>query len=603
MTKHDLTGRLRLVALALLLLSGCGRSRDNVVIVVIDTLRQDHLATYGYARDPAPFLGQLARDGAVFDGLSTSSWTKPAVASLLSGLHPVRHQVFDSRDRLPPETPLLAEQLRAQGYHTLAASANGWISPLFGFDRGFQRFLMHKEFDAKGLNRRLLPLLDELTPPFFLYVHYLDPHAPYDAEIGWDGRPLSAPLRAAGPVRVEDLDRAHVRQRPVELLSRAIDLYDGEIRETDDALRELVEALTRRGLMESTVLVVTSDHGEEFEDHGRMAHGQTLYQEVLAVPLVMRAPHRFRGGQRLGRASLLDVVPTLAAWLPTSDDRNAPARDGVDLAPLLTGKRKPAADHGRAFLAHVDFEEGAALALLDGDDKLILERSGNALFDLRQDPRERHDLIQAPDAISLLARLGTELVELYNTYAKERLERVAVEGDGGLQQSMVALGYVSFNQEARRRVTPHRLESPVFGWLRWAPFASGANCAPLDQPEAGTYLFQGWYGPEQGGRWSERRASVGLFPIPGDPRRRLLLVGVNHRPGPVRLRVDVEGQSVLRSEVVPGPFQLSVEIPEGVLKPRSILVLEADTAFVPSKYGSSDPRALGLFWTTICLNR
>jgi arylsulfatase A-like enzyme len=596
---------LSLVAWWALLLAGCSRPQDNVVVVVIDTLRQDHLATYGYKRDPAPFLGNLARQGAVFEGISPSSWTKPAVASLLSGLHPIRHQTFSYYDILPQETPLLAERLRSRGYHTLGASSNGWISPLFGFDRGFESFLLHKEMKGKDLNRHLFPLLDRLKPPFFLFVHYVDPHAPYDPDAGWDGRPLPAALRAGGPVSVEDLDITHVRRRPAELLSRAKDLYDSEIRAADDALHELVNRLTRRGLMSSTVLVVTSDHGEELEDHGRMGHGQTLYQEVLCVPLVIHAPHRFHGGRRFGRASLLDVVPTLGDWLGWADEDAAPQLDGRSLAPsLVTGKAEPALEH-RALLAHLDFAEGIGLALLDGHHKLVVDKSHKELFDLRGDPGEKRDLLSRPDAAPQLARLGAKMVDLYNTYSKASLDRNSVEVDGALRQSLTALGYVRPDQEVRQRVIPRRLSLPAFGWLNWAPFSSSSNCVRLGEAEADLDLLQGWYEPEQGGRWSGRRATLAMSPAADEKPRRLVLIGINHRPAPVRLRVDVDRHSVLETEVLRGPFQLSAEVPSGLLKAQSQVELETDSAFIPSPSHrpGEDQRSLGLFWTTVCLER
>jgi arylsulfatase A-like enzyme len=133
--------------------AGCARAplpkRDNVVVVVIDTLRRDHLATYGYSRDTAPFLGELARHGVVFDGLSPSSWTKPSTASLLTGLHPLRHQAVDRLDRLPDGAVTLAERLRRVGYFTLGVSANGWVSPDFHFNRGFTSFLFRDSVNSR----------------------------------------------------------------------------------------------------------------------------------------------------------------------------------------------------------------------------------------------------------------------------------------------------------------------------------------------------------------------------------------------------------------------------------------------------------------------
>jgi arylsulfatase A-like enzyme len=592
-----------LLAWSAFLLAGCSRPRDNVVVVVIDTVRRDHLATYGYARDTAPFLDRLARQGAAFEGLSPSSWTKPAVASLFSGLHPVRHRVFDRFDQLPLESPLLAERLRRVGYHTLGATTNGWTSPLFGFDRGFERYLLYKEMKGKDLNQRLFPLLDRLRPPFFLFVHYLDPHAPFDPDIGWDGRPLPPSLRAQGPVTLNDLDAAHFRQRPAELLDRTRDLYDGEIREADDALRELVTGLARRGLMDSTVLVVASDHGEELQDHGRMGHGQTLYQEVLEVPLVIHAPHRFQGGLRLGRASLLDVVPTLEDWLGLESAEAAFRPDGLSLAPVLRRRNTARPENDRAFLAHLDFEEGVALALLKGHDKVVLAPQGNELFDLRNDPHEHRNLLVRPAVMPHFARLGAAMVSLYNSYSKTSLQRSSVESDAGLQQSLAALGYVAPNEEVPRRVIPRRLELPAFGWLSWKPFSSGSNCAHLAEEDADRYLLQGWYAPEQGGRWSERRASLAMSAVAGEQENRLVLIGINHRSAPVRLRVDVEQKPVLESAVALGPFQLSVEVPGEILKARSRVVLETDSAFIPSQHGGVDSRSLGLFWIAVCRER
>ena len=196
--------RRRIATAALLLaLAGCGVSElhpktrgANVVVVVIDTLRRDRLATYGYSRDTAPFLGEMARQGAAFDGLTPAPWTKPATASLLTGLHPVHHQAIDRLDRLPDAAVTLAQRLRGQGYHTLGASANGWVSPGFGFDRGFDTFLYRDGSKSTAFNRELLPMLGRLKPPYFLYVHYIDPHAPYAPDAGWDGRPLPAALRS-----------------------------------------------------------------------------------------------------------------------------------------------------------------------------------------------------------------------------------------------------------------------------------------------------------------------------------------------------------------------------------------------------------------------
>jgi arylsulfatase A-like enzyme len=595
---------LLLAAACALALSGCARAsvekRDNVVVVVIDTLRRDHLATYGYARDTAPFLDELARRGAAFEGLSPSSWTKPATASLLTGLHPVRHQAIDRWDRLPDEAVTLAQRFHHRGYGTLAASANGWVSPVFGFDRGFDRFILEKNQNGKILNRRIFPALDRLKPPFFLYVHYIDPHAPYEPETGWDGRPLPAALRAAGPVSVEQLDSAHVYQRPPEFLSRVRDLYDGEIRGADDTLRELVGQLERRGLMKSTVLVVTADHGEELGEHGRMSHGQTLYQEVLRVPLVIHAPHRFRGGLRLGRASLLDLAPTLAELFGWKQEEGDPGFDGVSLLPVLTGRAPASSLERRAFLEHLDFTDGAALALVEGPRKIILEKNEKHLFDLAGDHGEQRDLSGRPDATGEIERLSAELAGRYNAYSRSALNRRSAKYDPGLEEKLVSLGYVAGDQKVRRRTIPRRVDPPSpDSPANWNPLGPPSGCARVAEADSDRYLLQGWYEPELGGRWTERRASL-LLKAGVPESSRLVVSGVNFRPTPVRLRVSVEHRPALQTRVALGGFAVSIDLPNGLPGNSARVEIETDSTFVPSKTGDGDRRRLGIFLNSVC---
>ena len=574
-----------------------------MVVVVIDTLRRDHLATYGYPRDTAPFLGELAREGAVFDGLSPSSWTKPSTASLLTGLHPLRHQAVDRLDRLPDGAVTLAERLRRAGYTTLGISANGWVSPDFHFNRGFTSFLFRDSVKSGVLNRELPAYLDRLHPPFFLYVHYIDPHIPYEPETGWDGRPLPASLRSQ-PVTLADLDAPHFIHRSPELLARARDLYDGEIRGVDDSLRELVGGLTRRGLMKNTVLVVTADHGEELGEHGRMSHGQTVYQEVLQIPLVIHAPHRLPAGRRLGRASLMDVVPTLIDLLGL--DRPEEPLDGQSLAGLLTSKDSQE-DPERPFLAHLDFTDGTGLALIEGKWKLVLGKNPyrKELFDLEADPRERRNLLGNPEVAGAFSDLSTEMAGLYDGYARTSLARTAVGLDPALSQSLAALGYVGgTSADQRPRNIPRRISSPgpwPGGRLGWESAGALGSCLQMEQADSGRYLLSGWYDAGGGGRWSDRKASLVLASALTQPSPHLLLRGDNYRPAPVRLTVTVEHQPVLETEVPCGPFQISVPLDGTRLRQDTALVeIETDTAFVPSEHGQADPRSLGLFLKSAC---
>lgn|GEM_PF-1773523 len=585
--------------------AGCSRAPslpkrpDNVVVVVIDTLRRDHLATYGYSRDTAPFLGELARQGVIFDGLSPSSWTKPATASLLTGLHPLRHQAEGRVDALPEDAVTLAERLHDAGYRTLGVSANGWVTSAFGFARGFGDFLYRDSVKARELNHEMKIGLDRLRPPFFLYVHYIDPHLPYDPAAGWDGRPLPPGTR---PVTVAETDAPHFVARSPELLTRARDLYDGEIRGTDDALRELVDGLTRRGLMKNTILVVTADHGEELGEHGRMSHGQSVYQEVLQVPLVIHAPHRISPGRRLGRASLMDVVPTLIDLLGL--DRPESRLDGRSLAGLLTSP-SPKQDADRPFLAHLDFIDGTGLALIRGKWKIVLGKSPyrKELFDLDADPGEQHSLLGRPEAADVFSALASGMAAMYNGYSRAALEQSLVTVDRDLAKKLAALGYAGGPAKDRRpRIIPRRISPPGLtpgGRLGWEAPGELGSCLHFAQPDAGRYLLAGWYDAEQQeGRWSQRHASL----ILGSPTAasRLVLRGANFRPAPVRLKVTVEHRLAVAAEVPLLNFTMAVDLSGVALHQDTLIELETDSAFVPAEHGAADSRPLGLFLASAC---
>ncbi|HEX4495368.1 MAG TPA: sulfatase [Thermoanaerobaculia bacterium] len=605
-------GRCAAAAALLLVLAGCSghphqrtARRDNVVVVVIDTLRQDHLATYGYARDTAPFLGELARQGAVFDGVTPAPWTKPATLALLTGLHPVRHQAFDRLDALPAAAVTLAQRLRGEGYQTFAASANGWVSRAFGFDRGFDTFLYRDSLKSGELNRQLLPMLGRLKAPFFLYVHYIDPHAPYTPDRGWDGKPLPEPLRSR-PVTIEELDATHFVHRSPELMARARDLYDGEIRQADEGLRALVSTLARQGLMKNTVLVVAADHGEELGEHGRMSHGQTVYQEVLRVPLVIRAPGLIAAGQRLGRASLLDVVPTLLDLLGVRRPENDKSLDGVSLAGLLTQGLAPATDD-RPFLSHLDFVDGTGLALTQGRWKLVLGKNPyrKELFDLRTDPAETHNLLGEPGSAEPFQRLSEELARRYNLYSRASLERTTVQVQGDLQQRLAALGYVEVRASHARHV-PRRVTAPDSfpnGNLGWAGAGSVGPCVDLSQQEAlPPPLLAGWYESDGTGRWSAPTGTLLLGAPGGQGPSDVDVRGINFRPAPVDGSLRVNGVAMQRFTLAPGPFELAVPVTGVALTDPSLVEIATDTEYVPSRHGDSkDDRSLGLFVTRVCL--
>ncbi|MEO8505342.1 MAG: sulfatase [Acidobacteriota bacterium] len=579
----------------------------DIVLIVIDTLRRDHLASYGYGRQTTPGIDRLVREGVAFDAVSPTSWTKPAVTSILTGLHPLRHQTFDRTDKLPTGIVTLAERLRAIGYSTQAVSANGWVSGAWGLDRGFQQFTELEDVegvppDAFRVNRAVVPQLGTMPHPFFLYVQYVDPHAPYSPRRRWDGEPLPGAGTPQATLSVLDLDATHEYPRAPEFVDRARDLYDGELRQVDDGLEELLGELERRNLLANAVLVVTADHGEELGDHGRMSHGQSLYREVTDVPLVFWAPGRIapRGlPMPRERASLLEVTPTLMeiAGSPLAPgEADGSSRAGELLRRVVPGEPPP-------YLLHLDFVDGVALALDDGHRKLLLGRAPyrKELFDLELDPAEQHSLME-PRPPKWFGVLATRLAERHNAFEALASPRLTGSISDSSIRQLAALGYLgSTSGSSTERRIPRVVEPPTpvpDGRLGWEGTMT-APCIRTANSEDRGPLLEGWYWIEAGGRWTYPKATLLTPPIEAASTS-LVVQGQNFRSDVSRLAVVFRGRLLGEASVGPGPMRLEVRLPDISAPSGLLLELRVDPPFVPAQHGAQDARSLGLFVTSIC---
>jgi len=605
-SRRWLRPRPSVLALAACLSAGChapvvtDQGPPSVLLVVIDTLRRDHLKTYGYSRETAPTLSRLAAEGAAVDGISPTSWTKPAVASLFTGLSPLRHQSIGQFDRLPESARTLAGQLHARGYKTLGVTANGFSSARYGMDQGFDELaylgdLGHGSFaTAEEVNQEVERRLSTLVAPYFLFAHYLDPHAPYD------------PPDGGQPVRIQDLEMQTFMQRPPGFLARAIDAYDAEIRRADRALDSLLRRLSAGDGARPLLTVVVSDHGEEFQEHGRMGHGQTLYQEVLEVPIIFHWPGVIPAGSRPGRASLLDVFPTVLDLLQA---KPAAGVDGISLATVLRTRRPAPID--RDYLAHVDVNEIHYLALLRGDRKLILGRYPNRkeLFDLTHDPREQAN-IDAPDRHAGWEALARALAAAHNDLRQRALPMAAVAAATQDPQALAALGYVGGTPGPSREIPDHILPAGPEddGLLGWEEPRHFKPCLEMASRAVGEQLVEGWYEADADGRWSWPRAVVTLPAPTARAGLTLHLRGARKEAAPARIRVRLATNTLLDAPLPPGHFELSVSagrIPAGLVR----LSLERTPAYVPALMGTvgarplgdEDHRQLGVFWTAVCL--
>lgn len=299
----------------------------NVLIVCVDALRPDHLGVYGAPAGVSPNIDHLATEAVVFDrAFSVASWTKPSVASLLTGLYPSQHRVLRASrsgvDVLPDDVPTLAERMAGAGYRTAAFVDNDHLRRRTShLDRGFQTFVEEVE-GAAPLTNRFLDWLEEADErPFFAYLHILDPHWPYTPEGRFGERALEPRER----LRIAEwgLRTAHwwlLRERvnrgrarlDAEDLATLEKLYDGEISATDAVLGRMLRLLRQDGVLDHTLLVLTADHGEGFLEHGRLDHGWGLYEELLHVPLIVRYPGGTNGGRRIPTlVQTVDVAPTV----------------------------------------------------------------------------------------------------------------------------------------------------------------------------------------------------------------------------------------------------------------------------------------------------
>lgn len=426
-----------------------GAAGPNVVLYMIDTLRADHLGVYGYRRPISPEIDAFAAQATVFArAWSQSGWTKSSVASMLTGLPPLAHGVLERMDALPDALRTLPEMLHEAGYETLGVSTNPAISAEAGFARGFDRFV--QLFDpaalpfvarpAEDVNQELFRWLDarDRGRPFFAYLHAMDVHEPYQPPAE-DRRRFAAQADAAlcrpGPQDVA----AALATRPgltrSGLGSNFEALYDAQIAHADRQFGLLLRRLRELGLYDRTLIVLVADHGEEFLDHGNFAHGHSLYQEILHVPLVVRWPEGRYAGRRVeSPAQHLDLLPTILAATGTG---SPPASPGLDLR-LLAAADTPVEREVSSDLSLAGTRIASLVA--GGMHLLVRERPDSAaeLYDLDRDP---HELRNLADAGSV--RFGFLMARLRRLHpqggdAAARRPPISPELDAQLR----ALGYV-----------------------------------------------------------------------------------------------------------------------------------------------------------------
>ncbi|MEM7355850.1 MAG: sulfatase-like hydrolase/transferase, partial [Acidobacteriota bacterium] len=418
--------------------SGCAKRPWNVLLITLDTTRADFIGCYGKASARTPNLDRLAAEGFLFEhAYSSNPVTQAAHSTILTGVYPMVHGVRDNGlFQLPQQRETLAEMLAARGYATGAAVGGFPLTRQFGTDQGFdfydddltadrfdhrgrpaerQRQTWYDERPAAHVNDAILPWLRERTgEPFFVWLHYWDPHEP------------------------------HIAPAPYGQLF-AHDPYQGEIAYTDDSLGTILRQLESSGELERTLVVVTADHGESRSEHKELTHAFLAFDSTLHVPLILRVPER-RGGRRIAqRAGTVDIVPTVLDLLGFEPPKSL---QGRSLAPLMSAEQgvdDSADSNRRAYYAEslsprLAHGFGELRVLLRGPWKYI-HGPRPELYNLEDDPRELSDLsAERPEESQ---RFATALQEFLDLHASADAADATFEADEETRQRLAALGYLS----------------------------------------------------------------------------------------------------------------------------------------------------------------
>lgn len=464
--------------LAILLAVRSGRLRSqptspNIVWIVLDTVRADGIGGTLNGQPITPAIDQLAAEGTTYvSAYAPAPWTVPSHASMFTGRYPFEHQATHSTLSLPLSAVTIAERLQNRGYETGAFTCNSWLNEHNGFSQGFD--LWHElraqvgsgsDKGAAAATEMVLTWLDQRGGegrPFFAFINFLEAHLPYQPpaqalrRMGWPEEALSS-----GGFSIEAAERLiYSESEPSTGHLVAIrTLYRSEISYVDEHVGVIVDALRRLGILDDTVLIIASDHGEHIGEHGLMGHEFSLFDPVLHVPLIIRYPRRFGKGQRIeAPVSLVDLVPTLLEML--GEDLSSQPFGGRSLLNQSASaeqntKRYVLAEYSRPERlvnrywrgkhpgADMSQYDVALKAIRQGEFKYIVDSEGReSLFRLTEDPHEEHDVASAHPTV--LADLRARLAEMAGMPTESSAPPTDIpETDPELMEQLRSLGYLN----------------------------------------------------------------------------------------------------------------------------------------------------------------
>lgn len=419
------------IAINLFILTGCELNLDkrpNIILIVIDCLRADHVGAYGYDRPTTPNLDRFAKQAVRFDhAITQATWTLPSISSIITGLTPLTHQVSIAQTKIPQELTTIPEFLQQAGYDTGAIGTCGFTSREFNFDQGFSYFdetliagRSNELGDAsKTLDHAIKYIKQVKNKPFFIYIHLYDPH-----------ESIPPP---------KDFQKHFGNKR--------IDLYDGSIAFTDQEIGRFFHWLKKKRLWKNSTIIVTADHGEELGERGRYGHGQCVYHSLCRVPLLIRTPNS-KTSAIPSVVGLIDLAPTI---LEIAGESFLDMLLNPDLAPAVRHDKNSPPNLERGKISHARINWGEKyewIALVTDSWKLIVEKTSRRepeLYYLRGDPNETNNLAGTyPDVAEKMFSDLQRRIDLYRQNTDKlgisRLEQIR---DPRIIQNLRNLGYLN----------------------------------------------------------------------------------------------------------------------------------------------------------------
>lgn len=428
----------------------------NIVLITIDTLRADHLSCYGYERSTSPNIDRIAEKGIIFkNAIAPSSWTVPSMVSLFTSLYPINHgvihgfvkinKVYD-QEVFSDELTTLAEILKSHGYTTFGVFANLHLSKKFGFARGFDYFRNLYFSPAPTVNKIVYSWEDKIkkSANFFLWIHYFDPHEPYHSKSPWIERyapkTLTQKLNLSTKPMLELTRLIPAFKKDSQALSHLIALYDSEINYVDLYIGKLIQKFE---LGNNTLIIITSDHGEEFLEHGYVGHANNLYQETIHIPLIIKLPYSTNKEVIEKPVNLVDIMPSILSMLNTNPPEQTLGKSFWEKKGLLSWIKKLLLEDTEPDYNFSELDRKLILkTILTPEWKYIYSYRDKTeqLYNVKSDPLELNNLVDKKNKEQNI--LKEQLFNWVSNSKKYPTKRQAIQLSPEEKEKLRGLGYI-----------------------------------------------------------------------------------------------------------------------------------------------------------------